>query len=132
MLATVLWLNDGVSGQDPVRHETTLDGAHQSCDFLLSEVLDCSIPDDVVEFPLRDGSPDISQDVLDVVRCAVLPCAGYCRRIEVDSRDGGGLIRVEVIGHEAIAAAQFQHLRQLIGSCGLQRERGIDPTLPGI
>ena len=117
----MLGFDDRVPGQNPVGRKTAFDGAHQIGDLLLGEVLDRGVPDDVVEFPLRDGSPDISQDVLDVVRCAVLPCAGYRRRIEVDSRDGGGLIRVEVIGHEAIAAAEFQHLRQLIGSCGLQR-----------
>jgi len=130
MLATVLGFDDRVSGQDPVGLETTLDGAHQVAYLLLGEVLDRCIPDDVVELPFRNRSPDVAQDVLNVVRGTVLSCTGYRRRIEVDSCDGRGLVRVEVVGHEAIAAAQLKNLRQLIGSRGLQRERGIHPSFP--
>ena len=111
MLATVLGFDDRVSGQNPVVPEATLDGSHQVSDLLLGEVLNRCIPDDVVEFPLRNSISDVTQDVLNVARGAVLACAGYRRRIEVDGRDGRGLVRVEVVSHEAIAAAQLEDLR---------------------
>ncbi len=130
MLATVFGFDDCVPGQNAVSCEPALDGAHQVGDFLLGEVLDRCIPNDVVELSLRDSGSDVSEDVLNVASRAVLACARYRRRIEVDGRDRLGLVGIEVVRHKAIAATQFQDLRQVIGSGGLQGERGVHTSFP--
>src|SRR5262249_30977654 len=101
--------------------ETLFDVRHNGLDLAFREMLDCGVPDDVVEGPVWHLGSNVGNLVGDVGSLEVPASVVDGFWVKINAQHGAGANAVEMMGIEAIATAQFEDAAVRIH--GQQRKR---------
>jgi hypothetical protein len=119
------FFHEGITAQNAVASEPLLHIEEKLRGFFQCEMLDGSIPDDIVENPFRHIVTDIYAAVFDIRRAEIRLRMGNSFRIEISGDHRRGPARKEMMRKKSAAAAEIQDTATVF-----HRQHAEDAALP--